>query len=719
MATVDTLLVRIEADMTDLRRGLDRVERRTERAASRMGKAFGRIRTAMGAALGVVAVRQAARSGGALVGLAGDVEEMQAKSSVVFGRFTKDFRDFTKDLGAEVNRSRFDLEEMGASVQDLFVPLGFARGEATEMSKTLTKLAVDVASFNNAQDIPTMQAFQSALVGNHEAVRRFGIVITEAELAAELLRMGIKTNAKDVDAQTKVQARLNLILAGTTDAHGDAARTAGSYTNSLKGLDAAFTDLGREIGAVFLPMAAQASQNIEAATKAVREFLAATGFIKDPISRMKALKEEIASLTKTLEEARAKQGAFQKDGILGAIFTPKGLTTKLEKDIQKLRKELKFLEDAQKKANISAAGDDDAADKKAAKLAEARKKRLDELKEQLEEVRLEAEKARLQVAGVDEETIRAFQDQGGRFNVAGPTGLADLFAPDQVDVVAQIREQAKARDELNKKLDEHERAMDNAKEAVDGLATEEDRLKQTLVDLKLALDNGTISQQQFKEATAATEKAIFEQSETGKLVIETIGDVSEGVAKSITEVLTNSGDGIENFKETFRNALNQIIQKLIQAQIEAVLFNQAMSAFGGGGGGFSLGGIFSGIGKMFGFGGQPSIPGPNLDVRATGGAVSARRSFIVGERGPELFTPRASGMVTPNNMLNMAMSGGQTLRGGGGGPNITQNINMSLGVAQTVRTEVMNMMPMIKQASVDAVIDARQRGGSLAAGLGA
>ena len=44
---------------------------------------------------------------------------------------------------------------------------------------------------------------------------------------------------------------------------------------------------------------------------------------------------------------------------------------------------------------------------------------------------------------------------------------------------------------------------------------------------------------------------------------------------------------------------------------------------------------------------------------------------------------------------------------------------MSLGVAQTVRTEVMNMMPMIKQASVDAVIDARQRGGSLAAGLGA
>ena len=71
---------------------------------------------------------------------------------------------------------------MASSVQDTFVPLGFARGEAAKLSVQLTKLAVDTASFNNAQDIPTMMAFQSALVGNHEAVRRFGIVITETEL---------------------------------------------------------------------------------------------------------------------------------------------------------------------------------------------------------------------------------------------------------------------------------------------------------------------------------------------------------------------------------------------------------------------------------------------------------------------------------------------------------------------------------------------------------
>ena len=52
-----------------------------------------------------------------------------------------------------------------------------------------------------------MKAFQSALVGNHETVRRFGIVITEAELQAELFRMGITKSKDEITAAEKLQAR--------------------------------------------------------------------------------------------------------------------------------------------------------------------------------------------------------------------------------------------------------------------------------------------------------------------------------------------------------------------------------------------------------------------------------------------------------------------------------------------------------------------------------
>jgi hypothetical protein len=48
--------------------------------------------------------------------------------------------------------------------------------------------------------------------------------------------------------------------------------------------------------------------------------------------------------------------------------------------------------------------------------------------------------------------------------------------------------------------------------------------------------------------------------------------------------------------------------------------------------------------------------------KASGGPVTGGSSYIVGEKGPELFTPGASGMITPNHAL-------------GGGQNITVNVN--------------------------------------------
>ena len=46
-----------------------------------------------------------------------------------------------------------------------------------------------------------------------------------------------------------------------------------------------------------------------------------------------------------------------------------------------------------------------------------------------------------------------------------------------------------------------------------------------------------------------------------------------------------------------------------------------------------------------------SIPGIGSLFKAEGGSVKRGGSYIVGERGPELFTPGSSGMITPNNQL--------------------------------------------------------------------
>ena len=93
--------------------------------------------------------QQAVKAGSYIVNLASDIEEMQGKSKVVFGEFRDQVVSDLEAFGDAVGRSTFELEGMASSIQDTFVPMGFARGAAADLSVELTKLAVDVASFNN------------------------------------------------------------------------------------------------------------------------------------------------------------------------------------------------------------------------------------------------------------------------------------------------------------------------------------------------------------------------------------------------------------------------------------------------------------------------------------------------------------------------------------------------------------------------------------------
>ena len=69
---------------------------------------------------------------------------------------------------------------------------------------------------------------------------------------------------------------------------------------------------------------------------------------------------------------------------------------------------------------------------------------------------------------------------------------------------------------------------------------------------------------------------------------------------------------------------------------------------------------------IFGNIGGQSVTGGLLGsiFKANGGPVKGGNSYIVGERGPELFTPGVSGMITPNHAL-------------GGGTTVVVNVDAS------------------------------------------
>jgi phage-related protein len=201
--------------------------------------------------------------GGAAIKAASDVEEMQAKFSTVFktvgGEVSRELGNFSK----QVNRSRFDLQGMAATFGDIIKPMGFTEQSAAEMSLTLTKLAVDLGSFNNMPMDEALARLRGTLVGSHENALAFGVIINENTLKQELMRIGADKLTGSQKEQAKAQARMNLLLAGTTDAQGDATRTAGSFANQMRGLRNSVHDLGVQIGELLLPHASLLVQRFD------------------------------------------------------------------------------------------------------------------------------------------------------------------------------------------------------------------------------------------------------------------------------------------------------------------------------------------------------------------------------------------------------------------------------------------------------------------------
>lgn len=244
-------------------RSLDDIRKKATEAAGSVEKAEGSLKRFKSAADGLQSAGRKMTTfvtlpvlgaGAAFVKMASDAQETRAKFDAVFKGLSASTRAWAADLGTSLGRNQVELEGFLARLQDTFVPLGFARERAADLSKTMTQLGIDLAAFDNSSEAEAIDLLTSALVGNHEAVRRFGISLTEATMKAELYRMGVKGGAQAATEQEKVQARLNIIMNASADAQGAAAREADGSANSFRGLASAAKDASIALGERLLPI---------------------------------------------------------------------------------------------------------------------------------------------------------------------------------------------------------------------------------------------------------------------------------------------------------------------------------------------------------------------------------------------------------------------------------------------------------------------------------
>ena len=189
---------------------------------------------------------------------------------------------------------------------------------------------------------------------------------------------------------------------------------------------------------------------------------------------------------------------------------------------------------------------------------------------------------------------------------------------------------------------------------------------------------------------------------------EGIGDAFATSFKGVISGSMTAKEALANFftsvADMFLDMAAQIITKMITMSILNAVLGVLPGA--GGGGGFGAAGAGFGGSNAFGSfdagGGLAFGGGLNLMARANGGPVSSGQTYMVGERGPELFVPGRSGTIVANDKM------------GGGNTNVVVNVDAK-GSSVEGDEQGANQLGRVISAAVQSELIKQQRPGGILA----
>jgi len=259
---IPPMLIKLQADVTDLKAGLAQaesalkgVDSQVKTASAGMGKFSANLKSMamnLGVAFGGAAVANFAKQ---TVLAASDMNESISKVQVVFGQSADEVLKFGETAATAMGMSNQKAIEAAGTYGNLFQAFGLGQGQAKTMSTSLVQLAADMASFNNTSVDDAILALRSGLSGETEPLKKFGVALSEVRLKTEALKLGLISSTKEaLTPAAKAQASYALILNDTKLAQGDYARTADGTANTMKTLAAKFQDAKVAIGQGLLPV---------------------------------------------------------------------------------------------------------------------------------------------------------------------------------------------------------------------------------------------------------------------------------------------------------------------------------------------------------------------------------------------------------------------------------------------------------------------------------
>lgn len=194
----------------------------------------------------------------AALNYASDLEETLSKVDVVFGGNADSIKDWASTAVEQMGLAEETALSAAATYGNMAAGMGLTANQGAEMAKSLTQLSADLASFNNTSQETAQIALNSIFTGETETLKQYGIVMTETNLAQFAMEQGIEKNIKQMSQAEKVQLRYNYVLANTTNAQGDFARTSDSVANQTRMAKEQLKQAAAALGQNLVPAAASA-----------------------------------------------------------------------------------------------------------------------------------------------------------------------------------------------------------------------------------------------------------------------------------------------------------------------------------------------------------------------------------------------------------------------------------------------------------------------------
>lgn len=220
----------------------------------RQMQVFGTRMNTLGKSMSTYVTLPLLAGGAAAVKFASDYNESLNKVEVAFGPASTSVKNFAKDSLTSFGIAEASALDAAAQYGDMATSMGLPQVAAAQMSTSLVGLAGDLASFKNIGIEQANTALAGIFTGETESLKKLGIVMTEANLQSFALSKGIKTQVKDMDQASKVNLRYAFIMANTTNAQGDFARTGGGAANQMRIFQESLKQIGQQFGSIILPL---------------------------------------------------------------------------------------------------------------------------------------------------------------------------------------------------------------------------------------------------------------------------------------------------------------------------------------------------------------------------------------------------------------------------------------------------------------------------------